>query len=262
MRIVSLNLRYAHSADMNNQGEREPRIYDFIHVVRPELLGVQECEKFWYDRLTDTVGKIGYLPAQQQAYSEKGSYAFKNFIWYDSSQNELLKGGQIWLSSTPDTPSRDFGSKFYISAGYAVFRSKETGRCVAYVNTHLDVKSSEIRLKEIAILKGKIKELEKNGFPVFVTGDFNSPEGSAEYEAMSQELLDARYTASVSTELNTFNGYSVEGTIIPVEKYKRIDFCFYNGNRTGTNIDSFEVIDRWQDGYMSDHNAVVINARL
>ena len=31
MRIISLNLRYAHSADMNNQGNREPRIVDFVN---------------------------------------------------------------------------------------------------------------------------------------------------------------------------------------------------------------------------------------
>ena len=262
MRIVSLNLRYAHSADMNNQGVREPRIIDFVGAVRPDSMGVQECEKFWLDRLYERLGALGYAPAQSEAYSEGGRYAFKNYIWYDKAKWELVESGRMWLSETPEVPSRAFGSRFYISAGWAVLKNKQTGKLAAHVNTHIDVTSSEIRLKEIEIIKGKIRELEEKGYPVFVTGDFNSEEGSDEYLSMTEELLDARHTAADSTELNTFNGYSVEGAVIPAEKYKRIDFCFYNGSVSGATVDSFKVVDRWQDGYMSDHNAVVVDVKL
>ena len=262
MRIVSLNLRYAHSAEMNNQGVREPRIVDFVDTVRPDSLGVQECEKFWLDRLAEKLGALGYAPAQPEAYSEGGRYAFKNYIWYDTAKWELAEGGSMWLSGTPDVPSRDFGSRFFISAGWAVLECRETGKCVAHINTHLDVSSSEIRLKEIEILKGKADQLSQKGYPVFITGDFNSEENSDEYARMSEGLLDARYTAASSTQLNTFNGYSVEGTVIPKDKYKRIDYCFYNGNDSGATVDSFEVIDRWKDAYMSDHNAVIADVKI
>ena len=262
MRIVSLNLRYAHSADMNNQGVREPRIVDFVREYAPHSMGVQECEKFWRDRLSEKLSELGYVPAQDEAIYNEKSYAFKNFIWYAPEKAELLESGRLWLSSTPINPSKGFGSRFFISAGYAILKIKETGECYTHVNTHLDVSSEEIRLEEIKILKEKISELEERGYPIFLTGDFNSEEDSAVYEFVSEYMCDARKTAAETTELNTFNAYSVEGVIIPSEKFKRIDFCFYRDAGKRITVDKFDVVDRWRDGYMSDHNALVIDGRI
>ena len=260
MRIVSLNLRYAHSADMNTQGIREPRIADFVKAFRPDSFGVQECEKFWYDRLTATIGALGYVPAQPEAYSEKGSYAFKNFIWYDPNKSELVESGRMWLSETPDVPSRGFGSRFYISAGYAVLKDKYTGECAAHVNTHLNVDSQDIRISEVEVLKTIISELEGKGYPVFVTGDFNSGPLSPIYAEMTKNLADSRYVASVSTDLKTYTGYKEENVDIPKEKYLMGDFCFQS--KEGVRTDKFDVVDKWGGGYLSDHNALIIDVTL
>lgn len=260
MRIVSLNLRFAHNPEMNNQAIREPRIVDFVKSFRPTVMGVQECEKFWRERLLTTIGKFGYLPAQPERIGEDGKFAFKNFIWYDSENAELLESGALWLSETPDTPSKGFGSRFYISCGYAVIKSKSTNECLAYINTHLDVHNAETRQKEIGVVKAKIQELKSKGYPVFVTGDFNDVEDSDVYLAMTDGMFDARKTAKKSTELNTFNSYTSEEETLSSENYKRIDYCFYCGENI--SIDEFAVVDKWTDGYMSDHNAVVIDANL
>lgn len=259
MRIVSLNLRYAHTADMNNQGVREPRIVNFVKSFRPDVIGVQECEPFWRERLIATIGQFRYVSAQSAVLVEDGISAFKNFIWYNSQNNELIDEGKIWLSETPDVPSQSFGSKSYISAGYAVLKNKTTGECVAYVNTHLHAFNQHRRIAELNVLKTKIKELDSKGYSVFIMGDFNDDENSDVYRSMTEELLDARKTAKVSTEMNTFNSYESEGVIINDDEYLRIDYCFYNGNKTGDTINKFDVVDRWGDGYMSDHNALVID---
>ena len=135
MRIISLNLRYAHSADMNNQGMREPRIVDFVKSFKPDMLGVQECEPFWRQRLLETIGKFGYTPVQPEVLDEEGKSVFKNYIWYDAENNELIDSGRIWLSETPDVPSKGFGTRFYISAGYAVVKNKTTNETATYENT-------------------------------------------------------------------------------------------------------------------------------
>ncbi len=262
MRIVSLNLRYAHNADMNNQGIREPRIVQFVKDFAPDVMGVQECEKFWRDRLVSTIGELGYIPAQEEAFGADDAYAFKNFIWYNSKKNDLVESGRIWLSETPDAPSRGFGSRFYISAGYAVVKSKESGECIAYINTHLDVEKLERRMNEIGVIKSKIKELESAGYAVFITGDFNDDQDSDVYRAMAEQLLDARFTAKVSTEKNTYNFCNSENLIVPDEKYRRLDYCFYNGDKSKAEIERFDVVDRWAGGYMSDHNAVIIDAKI
>ena len=260
MRIISLNLRYAHSADMNTQGIREPRIADFIKSFRPNSFGVQECEKFWYDRLTATIGALGYVPAHPETYSENGSYAFKNFIWYDPDKSELVESERLWLSDTPHVPSRGFGSRFYISAGYAVIKDKHTGECIAHVNTHLNVDSQDIRLAEVKVLKTKIAELADKGYPVFVTGDFNSGPASLVYAEMTKNLADARYVASVSTELKTYTGYAEENVDIPKENYLTADYCFQSNK--GVRTDKFDVVDKWGGGYLSDHNALIVDVTL
>ena len=262
MRIISLNLRYAHDPEMNNQAKREPRIVQFVKDHRPDMLGVQECEKFWRERLVATIGALGYVPAQPEAFGEDGKYAFKNFIWYNAENNELLDSGRIWLSETPDVPSKGFGSRFYISAGYAVVKNKQTGECAAYVNTHLDVEKLERRMNEIKVIKQKIKELEDKGYSVFVTGDFNDDQDSDVYRSMRESLLDARETAELSTDMNTFNFCNSENVVIAKEKYRRLDYCFHNGDKTGAEIKSFDVVDRWNGGYMSDHNALIIDAKI
>ena len=260
MRLVSLNLRFAYNAEMNNQGIREPRVLELVKSYRPAFMGVQECEKFWHERLVATIGNLGYIPAQPEAVGEDGKYAFKNYIWYDSEAVELIDSGAMWLSETPDVPSRGFGSRFYISSGYAVMKIKATGECVAYINTHLDVHGEETRKSEIGVIKAKVKELSDKGYPVFVTGDFNDYEGSAVYLGMTEELHDARKTAKKSSDKDTFNGYSAEGVVFPEENWKRIDFCFYNDKVK--SIDEFRVVEQCQGGYISDHNALVIDATL
>ena len=241
---------------MNNQGNREPRIVDFVKSFRPDFFGTQECEVFWRERLDATIGELGYVRAQP---IHENPMACKNFIWYDAQKNELVDSGVIWLSETPEVDSKGFGSRFFISATFAVIKSRETGKCIAHVNTHLDVFKLETRMSEIEVLKRKIKELEDKGYAVFVTGDFNDDENSDVYRAMTEELLDARKTAEISTEMNTYNYCNSEGITVPKEKYRRIDFCFHNGDRVGVSVEKFDVVDRWVGGYMSDHNAMVID---
>lgn len=259
--VSSLNLRYARNANENNQKYREPRIYSFINTNRPDSFGVQECEKFWRARLIATIGKIGYLPVQEEAYSDNGDYAFKNYIWYNSSTTKLIDGGRIWLSETPDKPSKGFGATNFISAGWAIFENKATGAQYVHINTHLFVGDEKIRGKEAEVLLAKIKEFTDKGYKVFVTGDFNSNTSSDVYKSMTEELLDVRSTAKESTKLNTFNGYSTEDTVIDPSSYQSTDYCFYNED-INVYADKFEVLDKWNGGYMSDHNALLVKFTL
>ena len=260
-RIVSLNLRYAHTPSQNNQSIREPRIVSFVQEAQPDSMGVQECEKFWKTRLDSSLNDMGYVAAQEEAYSTSGNYAFKNYIYYNSNTVKLIQGGRIWLSETPTAPSKGFGSKYYISAAWAVLENKETGAKYIHVNTHLNVDSAEIRAKEIEVLLSKINTFEEEGYPVFITGDFNSDMKSDIYKTMTTNYLDARKTAIKTTNLYTYNGYSAEGVVLDKATYKCIDFCFYT-EKPYIYANKFNVVDTWSGGYMSDHNALIIDFAL
>lgn len=257
LRVVSLNLRYAKSATQNNQSVRAPRIYNFIKNALPSSFGVQECEKFWRDSLVATIGELGYVPAQEEAYSASGDYAFKNFIWYNSNTTELKTSGRIWLSETPNTPSKGFGSDFYISAAWALLADKQTGAEYIHVNTHLTAeKNDTLREKEIAVLLAKIKTFTDKGYMVVITGDFNSNTMTDVYSTMSDSFLDARDTAKETTKLGTYNKYSQEGVTLDQSTYTCIDYCFYT-ETPNIYVSKFNVIDRYSGGYMSDHNALI-----
>ena len=202
-KIASLNLRYAHSGNDNNQSYREPRIYDFIKTERPDSFGVQECEKFWKERLEASIGKLGYVAAQEEAYSDSGKYAFKNYIWYNTKTTELIEGGRIWLSETPQEPSMGYGSRYYISAAWAILENKDTGARYVHVNTHLNVDSEKIRDKEVEVLMAKVRTFLNAGYEVFITGDFNSNMKSDVYKTMTKSLFDARYAANSTTNMYT-----------------------------------------------------------
>lgn len=259
-RIMSLNLRNANSVTMNNQSFREPRIVDFVRTNMPDSIGVQECESFWFKRLKATIGTLGYVPVQEEAYAG-GDYAFKNFIWYNPNTVKLVDSGRMWLSETPDTPSKGFGAAHYISMGWAILENKETGAKYVHVNTHLSSENEELRDRELDVLLPKIESFKAQGYKVFVTGDFNFEMTSPIYTQMIENLRDARKTAKETTELYTFSGYSREGVDIPQNKYKCIDYCFYTED-TNVFIEKFDVIDKWKGGYMSDHNALVIDVTL
>ena len=268
-RIISLNLRYAKNATENNQSIRAPRIYSMVKSAKPDSIGVQECEQYWRQQLEINLGAIGYECAQEEAITASNDYAFKNFIWYNTATTKLVDSGRIWLSETPNTPSKGFGSRYYISAAWALLENKNTGAQYVHFNLHLDAdtfksdpdKEMELRLSELSVLMEKIKPFKENGYDIFITGDFNSNMSSKAYSLMTEKFLDARKKAPETTNLYTYNGYRNETDILDPKNYTCIDFCFYKQS-VNVVMKKFNVIDKYGGGYMSDHNALIIDFTL
>jgi len=253
LKILSLNLRYATTASQNNQSIREPRIIKFVQDNMPDTIATQECEVFWRERLDLKLGELGYKRALKL---HPNPQAAKNQIWYNPEVLTLEDSGIIWLSETPEIASKGFGSKYYISASWAIFKHNKTGEKYVQIDTHLDVDSEDTRMKESEVLMDFIlKNFKEKGYSVVLTGDFNSREESIIYKFYSEHFTDARYAAKKTTDMNTFNYYDNDDSkVLDVSKYIRIDYVFLQGN---INAESFEVFDKWGGGYMSDHNALM-----
>lgn len=249
MKIVSLNLRYARSAEENTQKEREPLISAFLQDCRPVSVGFQETEPFWRERL-DLVLE-GYRRAQPQLMT-------KNYIYYDVRQARLVNHGVIWLSETPDLPSKGYGSKFYISATWAILELLDSGRQYVHINTHLDAFNLDIREKEIPMVMNLADRFSTQGLPVVITGDFNSLDDSTIYAAvLARGYLDAKRQASEASQMGTFNGF---GRYESPAYHGPIDYFFINPGRF--HVTRYDVTDRWQGEFMSDHNALCLEAEL
>lgn len=250
IRTISLNLRIAKNAEQHNQGIREPRIAAFIRDVRPATLGVQESSDFWRDRLDATLE--GYVRVQP---NQEIPETFKNYVYYDPMAVRLVDGGRFYLSETPNEISKGFGSRFYISCGWGIFEALDTGKQFVHMNCHLDAFLEDARKCEVAVLLERAKSFAKK-YPVIITGDFNSRETSVIYETiMGCGFLSDFRNGLPSPEItHTFNGYLSEDDE-PQKRYI-IDFGFVNDKLSPM---SYNVIDKWAGGYMSDHNALVFD---
>lgn len=247
-KIVSLNLRFAHNPDHNTQKEREPLIKAFLMHCRPASVGFQETEPFWREQL-DTV-LTGYRRVQPQMMT-------KNYIYYDESQLKVINHGVIWLSETPDLPSQGFGSKYDISATWAIFECLADGKRYAHVNTHLDAFNEPIREQEIGMVLDLADRLKNQGLPVVVTGDFNSRESSVIYKAvMERGWLDAKYQTEDTTMLGTFNDF---GKYEP-PYFGPIDYFFINPGCF--DVQRYSVTVCWEGEFMTDHNVLCLETEL
>ena len=248
MKIVSFNLKCAQNPEDNMQKEREPRIAAFLLRHRPASVGFQETEPFWRERLDLVL--TGYCRAQPQQMT-------KNYIYYDPEQVKLINHGVIWLSETPDIPSQGFGSRFYISATWAILERLSDQKRYVHINTHLDAYNEPIREKEIVMVLDLADRFGAQGLAVVITGDFNSKEDSIIYDAvMRRGYLDAKYQTQDTTRLGTFNGFG---------KYEPpymgpIDYFFVSPGKF--DVQRYSVHVRWQDEFMTDHNVIMLETDL
>ncbi|KAL8753689.1 MAG: hypothetical protein Q9184_005343, partial [Pyrenodesmia sp. 2 TL-2023] len=221
MSELSYNTRsfYGHAEDTD--------IYRYIH--EPTAIGAAFIclQEVLHGQLSDILhGLNGLDPAKKDQDSlpagplwahigvaredgrTKGEYSP---IIYPVQLFDLLHFENIWLSPTPDRPSKgwDAGSERIFTAG--VFRSKTTGQRLIACCTHLDNVGSESRRKSVDVILQTIARLRREwssfdaalfdyegssranatpeiqqnaGSAVFLAGDFNSLPHQEAYLAM------------------------------------------------------------------------------
>lgn len=241
-KVASLNVWTAKSRDKHFQAIREPLIKKFIEQNIPFSIGVQECEPFWQERLDEILK--GYKRAQNVTTT-------KNYIYYREDRLKDVNQGVFWLSETSDIPSKGFGSDYFISCCWAIFESIDNGIRFVHMNTHLDVHSEEIRLKELDVLFEHMNQFKEQGYAIILTGDFNSLEDTETYRKMkSWGLTDVRFLLDTLNTEGTFNRYDKN-----IEKYYGpIDYIMVFGK---IKVEDYYIVDKIDNNYLSDHNAII-----
>ena len=186
----------------------------------------------------------------------------------------------IWLSKTPDKPSKswDAASTRILTLGLFQHRAKP-GKVVA-MNTHLDDQGSKSRYEAAKIIVNKIDEISTvrvgshiNYLPVILAGDFNSVSGEEAYQVITgkdSRMGDLALLTPPNTRYGnreTFTGFGHDE-----ESPKRIDFIFlsqsitngYGNHQPGWKVKGYAGLsNRFEDGvYCSDHRAVVGDVEL
>lgn len=218
--VMSFNVRQskAKEVDPNNSwSNRKETCLQMLQETMPDVVGFQEVQMgdqwpFFRDGMQAT--HDGYAIGRRDGKVKGETSGFL----YNRDRLTLLEHGTFWLSETPEEPSLSFDEKYYRSATWGIFKVAKSKKHFLYVNTHMGL-TYKSQVEGFKVILQKIPEINPNGYPIVITGDFNVP---ADHNA----FIEARATMNnaidvakkkVNADAPTYNAWGNE------KKYVIID---------------------------------------
>jgi endonuclease/exonuclease/phosphatase family metal-dependent hydrolase len=248
-----------------NEFEYETRYCDESFICLQEVL---------HEQVGDVVAGLNqdiYPGASGWAYigvgrddgQEAGEYSP---IFYRPSVWLLGHWETVWLSETPNIPSKSWDAASIRIVTIGIFRHRKSGNAVLAMNTHLDNEGSRSRLEAARIILKKIQEFKISDLVsgIFLTGDLNSEENQEAYQELTSSLLDAYKQVPSSHRFGdsiTWTGFGYED-----EPRSRIDYVLVSqeSSRQKLKVAGYAVLPNQFDNSVlsSDHRAVVADLIL
>jgi endonuclease/exonuclease/phosphatase family metal-dependent hydrolase len=248
LKISSFNIRFDNPQDgPNNWQNRKEQVVAYLQAENSEIIGMQEVLN----------GQFEYLSAQLTTYSSygigrddgltAGEYAP---IYFKTDRFNLLDSATIWLSETPDQPSRGWDAVINRVCTYLSLEDLETGEIIDVYNTHYDHVGTVAQLRSSELITELIAT-QSADHRVLLTGDMNVEPGSSPYNVLENSRLQDSFDSPIKFgPLGTFNGFTVGGVY-----NRRIDYVFHS---EGFFPAVYETVDKTADSnYLSDHFPVV-----
>lgn len=249
VKVISYNIRVINSKDGENEWKyRAAASPAMIKDYAPDIFGLQEAMPGHLEYLNKALPKYASVGVGREDGVSKGEHMS---IYYNTKTIRLEKWGTYWLSETPDVPSKGWDAACKRTATWALLTVKSTGKQFYYVNTHLDHRGAVAQQKGLDLIVSRIAEMNQEGLPMILTGDFNVETDSPVLAELNTRMLDARKTAEKTDSRATFNGWGSRAIVI--------DFIYYSGFGS---CPEYETIVRQYEGvpYISDHYPIM--ARL
>ncbi|KAL5336392.1 Endonuclease/exonuclease/phosphatase [Aspergillus crustosus] len=295
LRVLTHNIRYATSSPFKGERpweERAPRLLNELRYNtrnQDAFICLQEVlDNQLVDILSGLNSSISTLPDSATKESEQiwayigvgrddgykaGEYSpilYRPSIW------ELRHWETVWLSETPDVPSKSWDAASIRIVTVGVFTHHVSRQTVLALSTHLDDQGSRSRFEAAHIILRKVEEYRNGRFGnvisgVFLGGDLNSQDNQEAYSVLTapeSPLVDSvTLVSSVDYYGNetTWTGFGYEN-----QDPSRIDYILLGplANSEGSDlpwkIEGYAVLaNRFDDGvYNSDHRAVVVDTKL
>ncbi|KAL1969737.1 hypothetical protein VTN77DRAFT_8290 [Rasamsonia byssochlamydoides] len=300
IRILTHNIRYATSAPFKGEKpwvERKQRLVNELRFNTQHNLESFIClQEVLHVQLVDILSELNkvsmvtgshdsqwkYIGVGRDDGHEKGEYSpifYRPAIW------KLQHWETVWLSETPEKPSKSWDAASIRIVTIGVFRHRASSKTVLALNTHLDDQGSRSRFEAAHIILRKINDYLAGEYGesisgVFLAGDLNSEETQEAYKVLTgtnssfvdaQKLVDA---AEHYGNENTYTGFGYEGA-----PPSRIDYILLGpADKPRTNnsqvqqqaaalpwvLQGYAVLaNRFDDGvFNSDHRAVLVDAVL
>jgi endonuclease/exonuclease/phosphatase family metal-dependent hydrolase len=279
LRILTHNIRYDTGSPFKGEkpwSTRCPRLCAELvyHSMNPaeSFICLQEV---LYNQLQDVHKTLNEAANTRPSWSyigvgrDDGKIAGEySPIFYRPAIWKLEDSKTIWLSETPEKPSKGWDAACIRLVTVGVFRHYDTQQKVVVMSTHFDHLGVKARANSARLILELVKKYQESEdpskrVPVLLAGDFNSPPDDAAYKIMTApESIMADISTWLSKEKRYGNGItytSFGGEAAP----NIIDFLFCNKNDI-TLIQTFAVLEsKFDDGiYLSDHRAVVADLTI
>lgn len=234
--VMTYNIRCDSEDDGKHNWEYRKRyVAQVIRDERPSIVCLQELAphtlKYLLHELEDYNFRSVDAKNGKKLHRELSGYGLA--ILFDRKRYIVRNEGHLWLSDTPNKPSRTWGNKEYRVVMFVELYDSYEDKCYHVYNTHFDHVSTEAIEKSARLLAERVVGLDN----VYIAGDFN-----AEIGALAR-LNDVLHH-NVSDATPTFVGFRFQ-------KGKIVDTIY-------TSMPCMrKVIVRKFNGYnASDHNAV------
>ena len=223
LEILSYNIRYDNPEDGKNQWKfRKETLMGYFLKNTPDVVGMQEVLHNQLNDLTSTLEDYAYVGVGREDGKTKGEYSP---VFYRKSALNLLESDTFWLSETPEQISVGWDAAHERICTFARFEHRQTKKQLWVFNTHFDHVGVMARVEAANLILKKIKQLNPEGLPTIVTGDFNlTPETQpiqifqAAFQDVLLELPKSDFTYGTFTGLDTENNAE-----------RRIDYIFQKG---------------------------------
>lgn len=254
--VVSFNLACAFgtSFEGNDSMERCSRFADYIGTVKPDIIGTQEMNSYWLDKLDGILSDYESYAVKRGGDSEEKSSEM-NAVFWNSDKYTAVETDTFWLSETPNEESKytyvDENGKQQEAGcnricSYAVLKNNETGVIYVFMNTHLDNSSEQARVFGANVILNKIDAFKSRygkDVNIILTGDFNETNEDEAYKNIAAVLNDCTDESNQQATYQEW-GYRQTGD-------RPIDFIFTSGE--GSN---YQVLNDISHGYVSDHYGI------
>ena len=205
LKVMSYNIRLSTDKDGTNAWKyRCPATLEMIKDQKPDVFGIQEALPDQVRFLEEWVDDYDYVGVGREDGKKEGEHMA---IFWNKKTVKLMKWGTFWLSETPEKPSMGWDAACCRTATWALMKDKRTGERFYFVNTHLDHVGVEARKNGLKLIVERIAEINPEGYPMVLTGDFNMKPSAPELKDLDACMKSARKVALTTDSHQTFNDW-------------------------------------------------------
>jgi len=248
IKVMTFNVRVGKANDQENSWQyRRKAATDMILDQHPAVFGVQEAVDFQLDYILEQCPMYKCVGVGREDGVKEGEHMS---VFYDTTRIALKDWGTYWLSETPDVPSKGWDAACKRTATWTLLKDLSCNKEFFFVNTHLDHIGEEARRNGLALIVERIGQMNPNGSPMILTGDFNVFPDDPCLTDLRGIMSDVWETAPEVDEGPTWHDWG-KGT-----DTRHIDYIFYSGF---TKCTSLTRLTKSYDNapFVSDHYPVI-----